>query len=87
MFCLLVHLFESILSTGQPPSSFCSPLLKALATGRKCVTARSSWAILRNFFYSHTCIHTQNPGDMSAKGKTGDQREGESEEGEEHKGL
>lgn len=51
------------------------------------MTARSSWAILRNFFYSHTCIHTQNPGDMSAKGKTGDQREGESEEGEEHKGL
>lgn len=22
------------------------------------MTARSSWAILRNFFYSHTCIHT-----------------------------
>lgn len=76
----LCAFFKSIVS--QPPSSSSSPLLRALASGRKCVTARSSWTILRNVSHTHVRTHTKkNPGDMPTKGKTGDWREGEREWG------
>lgn len=64
------------------------PLLSALPFSRLWLQGGSVWQhVAPGPYWGISFTHTQNPGDMSAKGKTGEQREGESEEGEEHKGL
>lgn len=80
-FRLPVHLsciFSKGFSSSEPASlCFLLPLLGALASGRKCVAARSSWTILRNVSHRNIRTHTQDPEGMSAKGKSGDRREQE----------
>lgn len=54
---LFVHFLEGI-SSSEATSLLLLvlPLLRVLASGRKCVTAHSSWTVLRNL--SHIYTHT-----------------------------